>query len=381
MVDLALSSMALAIFSRTQKYPAAAIEASLKYYRLLRVTRKWIAEVGIRTLDEQNIDACLLAIILMSRYEGATQNPGDVNSENSSTSLQNWSAHQDGGMAVLKIWNDNLSHNPATFIIKQARRGLIKASLLRNVLLPDWILNGNRFGEYDLELDYDRIIIRVVNLRSALASLQQKNVFQIIKIEELNNEARELDKALQDWAAQFPGTWSYQQHILTEPGLWLRRHFYSSTVYSYSRLGHAAFWSQYFATRMLINNIRLRILGLNPPNSLVYFTYEHQRLESITQLKAMADSLASTIPFCLERFKVVDNPNSQTCQTSITLNKSEEIKPSLATLVVWPLTIASSLEAVSVEQQLWFRSELAMLGRITGDGALVCAETDQWAML
>jgi hypothetical protein len=379
MVDLALSSMALAVYSRTQQHPQAATESSSRYYRLLRVAQERIAQVGITTLDERNIDACLLAIFLMGRYEGARQRPGDLNSKDSFTSLQSW-YHHDGAMAILKVWNDNLSHNTATFIMKQTRRGLIRSSLLRNLPLPDWMLNGKHFGEHDLELDYDRMVVRIANLHYASASLQQKNGLQIAKAEGLNNEARELDKALQDWAAQIPSTCSYQRHILTEPDPRPRKHFYSSIVYSYSRPGYAAVWSQYFAARMLINSTRLRVLELTRPNPLADFTYENQRLECITQLKAMADSLASTIPFCLERFKT-NNPNSPIRQTSITFNTNEEIKPYLASLAVWPLTVASSLEGIDIRQQQWFRSELARLGRITGDGVLECAETDQWAIL
>jgi hypothetical protein len=283
-------------------------------------------------------------------------------------------------MAILKVWNDNLSHNTATFIIKQTRRALIKSSLLRNLPLPDWMLNGNRFGEHGQELNYDRIVVRLVNLHHASASLQQKNSLQIAKAEELNNEARELDKALQDWVAQVPSTCSPQRHILAKPNPWPRRHFYSSIVYSYPGPGNAAAWSQLFAVGMLINSTRLRVLELSCPNPLVDFTYEQQRLECIIRLEAMADSLAFSIPFCLERFKV-DDPSSPIRQTSITLNTNEEIKPYLASLAVWPLTIASSLEGIDVRQQLWFRSELASLGRIIGDGVLECAETDQWAIL
>lgn len=374
MVDLALSSIALAVFSQTQQYPPAAAEASLRYYRLLQVV-----QVEISTLDERNTDACLLAVLLMGRYEGVTHRPGDLNSKNSFPSLPSWS-HQDGLMAILKAWNNNPSRNNATLIIKQMRRGLIKSSLLRSLPLPDWLLNGERFGEHDLELDYDRIVVRIVNLHYASAGLQRENDLQTAKAGELNDEARELDQALIDWATQLPITCTYQQHILTGHNLWPRRHFYSSTVYSYSRPGYAAVWSQYFAARILINSTRLKALELSCPDQLVDFTYEQQRLECITQLRIMADSLASTVPFCLERFKTHD-PNSPTRQTSITLNTKEEIKPYLASLIVWQLSIASRVEGIDARQQLWFRSELARLGRITGDGVLEFAETDQWATI
>jgi hypothetical protein len=94
----------------------------------------------------------------------------------------------------------------------------------------------------------------------------------------------------------------------------------------------------------------------------------------------MADSLAASIPFCLERFQV-DSSISPTRQASIILNTNDEIKPYLATLAVWPLTIASSLESIGARQQQWFKSELAILGKITGDGILEGAETYQWAIL
>jgi hypothetical protein len=379
MVDLALSSMALAVFSRTQQHPPAATEAASRYYRLLQVVQERIAQVGIPTCDERNIDACLLTVLIMGRYEGAMHRPADVNSKDSFKSLQSWS-HHDGAMAILKVWNDRPTYKTPTCIITQTRRGLIRSALLRNLPLPDWMLNGNRFGEHNLELGYDRIAVRIVNLRYASAILQQKDGLQIAEAEELNKEARELHMALQEWAAQMPSTWSYQRRTLAQPGPWPRRHFYSSIVYSYSNLGYAAVWSQYFAVSMLINSTRLKILELSCPNPLVDVSHEQQRLECVTQVKAMADGLASTIPFCLERLKA-DNPNSPNGQTLIRLNTNEEIKPYVAGLAVWPLTIAASLEGIDVRQQLWFRSELATLGRIVGDGVLERAETNQWAIL
>ena len=379
MVDLALSSMALAVFSRTQHHPPAATEASSRYHRLLWVAQEQIAQIGSLTFDERSIDACLLAVVLMGWYEVTTHHPDDVNSKHSFTSLQNWS-HHDGAMAILKVWNDHPSHNTATFIIKQARRGLIRSSLLRNLPLPDWVLNGSRFGEQDLELAFDGIIVRTVKLHYASTSLQPKNGLKIAENEKLNYEARELDKALQDWAAQISSTCSYQRHILTESDQWPKEHFYSSIVYSHSSPGYAAVRSQYLAARILLNSTRLRVLELSRPNLLAKFTYEEQRLECIAQLKDMADSLASTIPFCLERF-TVDRPSSLAHHDSITLNTNEEIKPYLVRLVAWPLSIASSAEGIDDRQQLWFKSELASLGRIIGDGTLECAEADHWPKL
>jgi hypothetical protein len=88
----------------------------------------------------------------------------------------------------------------------------------------------------------------------------------------------------------------------------------------------------------------------------------------------MADSLASTIPFSLGRV-MVDNVHddiSQNSKPAITFI-DDEIRPALALLTVWPLSVASNLDDIDPRQQLWFCSELARLGRVLGDGVLECA--------
>ena len=381
-LDLAVSSMALAVFSQTQQHPPAAIEASMKYSRLLQ-----IVQVTILSLDEGNIDACLLAIFFMSRYEDAVHRPSRPNLETPfATRLRSFS-HHDGALAIVKIWKDRLGHSqPATDVIKHTRRGMIRSALLRNLALPGWMLEGASFGEHGLELEYDCIIVRIANVRQRLSTLlngrtgPQRTSHELTSTaEELNKEARDIDKALQDWTAHFPSTWYYQRHTLSNLHPWPTRDFYSRIVYSYSSPTYAAVWNQYYATRMLINSTRLTVLILSRPNSDV-FAYE-QRLECLAQMKIMANDLASSVPFCLQRFKITENPDSSSHQDFITLNTNEDIKPYMASLAIWPLTIASSLRHVEVKQKLWFRSELARLGRIVGVGVLECAETDQWLEL
>ncbi|KFY06749.1 hypothetical protein V492_07780 [Pseudogymnoascus sp. VKM F-4246] len=372
MVDLAVSSLALAIFSRTQQHPPAAREAFLRYNRLLRVAQEEITRKGVLTCDEQGIDECLLAVVLMSRYETTMHRPANLTSKDSFSSFHSWS-HNDGAMAILKVWHDKLSHNAPSSIIKQARRGMIRSALLRNRPLPDWMRDGSRFGENNMALGFDGILVRIVNLRHAFRSLKQTKDLLRAEAEELNNAARELDEACQEWTAQIPGAWSYQPHSITEPNSGPTRDFYSSTVYVYAQPGYAAVWIQYFAARMLINSTRLRLLQLCCPSQFLDSTYQQQRRDCTSYLKAMADSLASTIPFSLGRI-MADNTKDQGSRNSkpaITLVEGE-IRPALALLTVWPLSVASSLDDVDPGQQLWFRSELASLGRVLGDGVLEC---------
>ena len=372
MVDLAISSMALAIFGRIQKHPRAIQEASARYYNLLRVVQERINRLGAQRPDEREIDACLLTVFLMGRYENAIQHPGDVRSKESFAALKSWS-HHDGAIAILKVWYDHVRSNTASFIVKQTRRGLIKSCLLRNILLPAWMRDGACFNEQDLELVYDRVVVRVVDLHHASMDLQTNDDLRATNIETLNKEARELNRALQDWATHIPSTCSPRKHM-TEPHNQPRTHFYSPMVYSYPKSGNAGAWAQHFSTNMLINSSRLRILNFYCQNSSIEPSYELQRSECSTQIRTIADKLAATVPFCLERFKV-EQPSQPDREVSVTLNKDEKVRPSLASLAIWPLTVAASLDGMEPVQQKWFRSELARLGRIVGDGILECAET------
>jgi hypothetical protein len=381
MVDLALSTMALAVYSRIKQYPAAATAALSIYHRLLQVVQARVAQLATSKLNKHDIDSCLLSVSLMGRYEGATHRPDLLNSKESFSELLSWS-HHDGALAILKAWNDCPSHKPVTYIIKQTRRGLIRSCLIRNLTLPDWMVDGTRFGEEGQELTFDHVLVRIVNLRHAAANLQQTDELLLFKAETIASDARELDIALEKWTCNIPMTCSPKRHIIS-PGRHIlpirdqypKEHFYSSTVYSYPKPENAGAWAHFFAVRMLINSTRLRVLEQSRSYvSAGSVTQETQRLECLSRLNAMAERIAASTPFSLERFKI-DNCGA------IILNEVDCIKPYLANLIAWPLIVASSLEGIVTEEKRWFRSELARLGRILGDGILECAETDQWTAL
>jgi len=379
MLDLAVSSMALATYSQTQRHLPAAIEASVDYQKLLQ-----IAQVTTLFLTAENIDACLLAIFFMSRYEDAVHRPSQSNLKPLILSTLQSFSHHDGALAVLKFWRDRLSRvQPATEVIKHTRRGLIRSAILRTLALPEWMMDGAIFGECGLELKYDCIFTRTVNVRKKLFAIINGNdilhctSYKVAsRADDLNQEVQELDKAVKHLTAYFPSTWYYQRHTLPEPHPWPIRDFYSPVVYSYSSPAYAAVWNQYYAMRMLISSTQLRILELSRPNSTNIFS--EQRLECFSNMNAMANDLASSVPFCLQRIKVTASLNSSSDENSITLNTNEDIKPYMARLLVWPLSIASTVAHVGTQQKSWFRSEIARLGRIAGARVLECAETDEW---
>ena len=114
-----------------------------------------------------------------------------------------------------------------------------------------------------------------------------------------------------------------------------------------------------------MSDIRLRLL-----QSPDHCTPE--RLQYLAALKNGSDDLRSTITYALGRGTSVE------CNSSISSSQNEIIEPYLADLLAWPLTIASSLSKLDARQRLWFKSELANIGRIIGTGVLECAETSDW---
>lgn len=372
MVDLALSSMALAVFSRTQNHRGAAVKASVNYLRLLRISQFWISRVESTKLDIADIDACLLAIALMGRFEGVTYSvEGSDDSVKPIAHMRSWH-HQDGAKAVLKVWYDGSKKDRSSpsNIIKHSRRGVLKFFLLRNKLLPEWLHDGEMFGEYGMELESDKIDVRILILRQAYIKLEHG--IDAAPAEQLIDEVEELDNSLQFMVSQLPRSCSYQQHVLTGCASFPQRHIFSPAVYSYQNPRYAAIWMQYFATRMLINKLRLRILNM----SYCDHTHEQQRTYCRTVIESMGESLASSIPFCLERFSFdKDKPNL------IVLKTNTDITPYLVNSVVWPLSIASGVEGMNFRQRSWFRGQLAVFGRLIGDRVIENVGISGWSII
>ena len=375
-LDIAISCIAMAVFSRTHHYPPAAVEASIKYQQLLQ-----LLQVALPSLDRDNLEASLLTILFMGLYEDSIHRPQLNTKKPFVKTLQSF-RHRDGVLAILKFWKEHLSlTQPATNVIKHVRRVAIKWALIGNVALPEWMKEGASFGEHGLELEYDGIIARIACARQTLYTLlkhisgpQQTSTELTSTAETLNKEARDIDRALQNWTTHFPSTWYYRRHTLSNAHFWPKKYFYSPIVYSHQSCAYAAVWIRYHFARMLINSTRLSVLQLSEANSGSFSA--EGRLECLSHITSSTDDLASTLPFCLERFKITDIPGSS--DQTIILNTNEDIKPYLAGLILSPLAIAASIKHVDVEHKLWFKSQLVQLGRVMGYGIFESAMTDHW---
>ena len=379
MVDLGISVLSLAIFSRVHQDSTAALKAYNKYQELLNIVKR-----ATLNLDETNVDQTLLAIFTMCRYEDAMFEATSVDQCNSLS-------HHVGATGVLKLWKDGLSQKlPATEIIKHSRRGLIRSSLLKESSVPEWMQNGHDFGERGRDLAFDHLMVKLLNLRYEMFALIRKHDdFNTCAHEdiasralELVDDLRDIDDALQDWKAHFPRGWTYRHAHMDSDTSDSDDNVAPWTIYSYSCLPHAWSWNQYVTTCILIDSTRMKILGLCHPSSDEFARTEQLR-QCYSRMKTMADQLAANIPFCLQRFKIAnEHTGSDGDPNQISrAPPGQKIKPYIANQVVWPLSIAAGVTNMDSKQNAWFKSVLATIGKLTGLGVIESAGTDDWLRL
>lgn len=372
-IDLAVSCMALAVFSRRYKYQPAAIEASVNYHQLLQVAR-----TSMPSLVVSDVDTCLLSIFFMSRYEDVVYESKDLDQQ--AVGARSF-RHHDGALSILEMWKHRLSADqPATDIMKYTRRGMIKSALLRKRSLPTWIVEGAIFGERGLELEYDRIITRLVNLRCEVFEyLKSHSESDRPEAEKLAQEARDIDKTLEHWALHFPSSWSYQRYTLSDHGQFPTRNFFSPSVYNYSSLAHAAVWNQYYSTRMLSLSTRIRILQSDQFQAVA--ALDRELAECVSCADNMTFDLASSLPYSLERFKLGELDATPTPEQPTIRESKEEIRPYFSSMTIWPLSLATNLENIQNRQVFWLRGRLQDLGRMSGYGMLESIANTPWLRL
>ncbi|KAL2061049.1 hypothetical protein VTL71DRAFT_9101 [Oculimacula yallundae] len=391
-LDLAVTAIALATFSRANESPQAAVAAAETYHLLLQVTQQTIF-----SLDEQNIDISLLAIFFMGRYEQVVHTPVTHSESHphrsqqlklrlnipldSQSCIQSFS-HHDGNLAILKSWKESSKGTiPATDVVKRVRRGMIRSALLRNIALPEWIRYGEDFDEEGLGLEYDRLIVHIVDIRQQLSGLEDERLKDGSLCPDsralacqLDKEAQAVNQALQNWSTSFPDKWIYQRYAISEHLSSPTKDFYSSTVLNHGSLGSAAIWNLYFGTRILINSTLVQILDLS---SLVD-KKNKRRSEYLAVIDETANDLASSIPYCRQIITVVDSVDAETKTSKkiamLSTEDTEELYVGVTS--VWPLSMASVLSRVEIKQRSWFRAELARIGRMIYDTVLEGAEVD-----
>lgn len=364
MLDLAIRSLALAVFSRTKRCPAAAVDAGRAYQELLKAMRISVSPAG--NID---FDTCLVTISFMSRYENAVHE-FELAGRCSRTpwiSTVPSCPHDDGALAMLRLWRT--SGHPVSGAIRHTRRSTIRSALLRALAVPLWLQDGSVFGESGDDLAYDSVLVRIAGLRQRLCrfSWNQNSDDGPLHsdLQRLRNEVRYIDTAPAEWCTTFPPTRRPQRYDYDPPEDAARSPVgsYGRRLPTYDSPAVACQWANYYATTMLIHSTLLRLLNICPslPAS------EEQKHECLRRIDFAANDLASSIPYCLGRTKA---DSAGRCEKLARLETKQNIQPYVASAVVWPLTVAARLADVDERQKTWFTSALAGVGRLLGDRVL-----------
>ena len=204
-IELALSVLSLVLYGRIHSHPEAIVQACLSYEQLLKQTV--LALSSTPTPCYQHTETTLFVTFCMSRYEDAVHEPNKKSQKKSFTSA----SHHDGSLALLRTIRDRQSGETMEQlpnIVKSTRRCMIKSALLRSKDLPEWIHDGQIFGETEqFDVTYDRFAIRLVHLRHQLSLLRSGTSTQE-SAAALVEESYNLEKEFGEWSARYSASWS-----------------------------------------------------------------------------------------------------------------------------------------------------------------------------
>lgn len=366
-VKLALSSLALQLFSRSQNLPKAAVEAAVRYQQLLSATR-----AELLMLSEKNIDACLLAVTLMTQFEDLSLHTSpalESDHQVSEGTLAPISSHLNGATAILHLWKLRLYRNhPVSNGIKLARRALIQHHLLYGSAPPEWMENGQSFGEGGLDAMYDGILVHITKIRyqlSKISRLEASYMHMSPSRESLLNDlyakCQDIKLSIEAWSRSFPSNWHRLRHTIKVSDSCPPEGFFSSTAYSYSTFAAGAFWLRDYFLRIVVNDMHLRVLDLLPASS--GDSLDRRRATCAYDLEAASNALASTIPFVLGRLIISD---AHPVQGRITIHARNRSTPYVIRLVMGPLLLVIRSRYISQELKVWFIAELKSLGKTAG---------------
>lgn len=375
-LPLAVSSVALVVFSRMRKYPPAAARASLTYQESLPLLK-----FDLSALNPDNINACLLTICYMSRYEDSIHNISANSSLGNSTPPQS-RPHYAGIMAVLLYWRDVISNTqPPTEAVKYARRVLRKVTLFGLVDIPDWLMDGAVFGELGGELELDQIIIRLISLRAQVDEITIQlcgthfSSDDLKRLKFIDQELRAIDTALLSWlerSAESACSTNMQRTFSSDRAL-RRDKFFGHRIHIYTNQGDAALHAQYYGYGLLARHLRVRVLELMEACSQPHAISKTLITEARDDILSLADGLASTIPFCLERVSGSERPGP--FGDGIVIREGNSGVPGTTEPAILPLMIVSAIPNLDNEYSAWFRSQMADIGRITGYGFMLSLST------
>lgn len=376
-LDDAVSSIALALFSRSKLYPHATTLAFDSYQKSLRTL-----QTALSAPESIDIDACLLAVCLLARYENVVYTFGQDNTTPLTRTVKN-RAHLLGAMALLKFWVYRPQSTAIpTETIRHTRYILRKAAIFGVIEFPEWLSDGAVFGEHGSMLKLDRILVRVIHVRNLLrhyeTDLSRPRIScakSILALNEIEKELKSLDIALADFESVYSVSNLVGQTLADRRfQVGAKEHFFSHKIYSHQSheiVAHCALFTGY---RMLVIHLliyTLKLIEKLSPWQLPTALNEYQQM-----LEDLTEDLRSIVPFGLDKLTIMKDPGQ--FGDHISIKPDEERRHYIVDLMSLPLLIASTSESIQKDSTDWFRSQLAETGRFLGYSAMELAKTTSW---
>jgi hypothetical protein len=242
--------------------------------------------------------------------------------------------------------------------------------------VPDWLQQGEDFGESGPALQIDSFMVRVAAFRSrALEFFPRASLALPTSIPDLDilaHTGKQLEGDLLDWAESMSGEWRCDKSM--PPGVAHNDAVgdtYEGHRNSYTSYGHASLWLRQRALRIIINSIFIKFISARMQHSTnhAHLLWKQERMRR--NLDSISGELCGDISYFFTHGSSDLEPSLTLTQVVPSLRTRElTILPSLASMLAWPLAVAVSTENVPEPQRLWLQSKLSAVADSLGDAIL-----------
>ncbi|KAM0720496.1 hypothetical protein Q7P37_004632 [Cladosporium fusiforme] len=374
-LHLAVSTLSRAVFGRARGIPVALIRADQSYAQCLVRTQQAVMGQAIESMDELLLTAMLMGFFENIRFNVGLSEPSENKTDAIGSRFLNVFSHYEGAMGLLRIRRERSDESDLD-LDKAVRRQIIRASILRGHTVPEWLQEGEKYGESGVVLQMDSLMVRTAAFRSRALAFFPKASSALPTstpdLEYLAHTGKELEDDLVEWAQSVPQEWQATQIALSaNPEALGSEMAFQGRQNSYTSHGHASIWLRQRALRLIINSIFIKFIAVrlqSDPNN-THILWKRDRM--CGNLDTVSSNLCADVPFFF------DNPvlpgkegTSATGASQASTPSQDAISPKLAGLVAWPLAVAVSTENVPEPQRQWLQKKLKAVASSLGDSVL-----------
>ena len=244
---------------------------------------------------------------------------------------------------------------------------------MRSTPIPDWLQNGEDFGEEGVELALDWCLVRVAQLRSGwqkLAGLLKSGSIPNRECSQdelrvISKEAHDLNCSLLQWAANIPKNGMFTTQ--TVPG-WPSEFgniSYHGTMHVYPDLQCAATWNRYRGARLVTNAIIL-LASVASDKAGGYICQESltERDMAFSTIRDLVDDICASVAFHF------GEPDDSILEKLAKIRGNSTSSAQQVFPLVFPLLISAHVPGLSVNQRSWIKDQLMLVSKVTGSGVL-----------